>query len=275
MSEIAVTLASPEANTGATGNGTTLTTLSRGLNILEYVAKAGQLVRLRDVAEHFAMDRSSALRFLRTLEAEGYLVRHIAMKVYSLGPKLMTFPRLPDKAERLIALARPVLERLGRATSQVAHLATLNGFNAVLAEVVTSDAAVSVKQAVGDLEPLYSSAVGKAIYAWLPDAERASVSKQIKFVAFTPRTITEVAALDAEAAEIRSLGVAFDRQEGNEHVSCIGCPIIAADGTPIASIGLSYVTAHLAGTIDDLADHIAMLKEAAQSVEQSFALDSC
>lgn len=258
---------SPPSN----ANGTTLTTLSRGLAILEYVAKAGHLVRLRDVAEHFAMDRSSALRFLRTLEAEGYLVRHVAMKVYSLGPKLLTFPRLPDRVERVIELARPVLERLGRATTQVAHLATLNGLNAVLAEVVASDAAVSVKQAVGDLEPLYSSAVGKAIYAWLPEAERAAVGKRIDFVAFTPRTITGIAALDAEAATIRALGVAFDRQEGNEHVSCIGCPIFDGDGTLVASIGVSYVTAHLDGAIEDLADHIALLKDAARTVGDALA----
>lgn len=263
----------PSDGSPPTTGGTTLTTLSRGLAILEYVAKAGHLVRLRDVAERFAMDRSSALRFLRTLETEGYLVRHIAMKVYSLGPKLLTFPRLPDRVERVIELARPVLERLGRATTQVAHLATLNGLDAVLAEVVASDAAVSVKQAVGDLEPLYSSAVGKAIYAWLPEAERAAVGKQIDFVAFTPRTITSIAALDSEAATIRALGVAFDRQEGNEHVSCIGCPILDGDGTPVASIGVSYVTAHLSGAIEDLADHIALLKDAARTVGDALATD--
>lgn len=251
--------------TGAAGG--TLTTLSRGLAILEYVANAGKLVRLRDVAAHFAIDRSAALRFLRTLEAEGYVVRHVAMKVYSLGPKLMSFPRLPGNVEAIIAVARPLLERLGRQTGQVAHLAVLNGQEAVLVEVVASSAPVSVKQAVGDLEPLYSSAVGKALYAFLPEADRRALASRIEFQPFTARTISNGHALEREAAQIRETGASFDRQEGNDHVSCIGVPILTQDGTPIASIGLSYVTAHLATPIDALIDDIRLLKDAAEAME--------
>ena len=88
-----------------------LTTLSRGLGILEFVARSERFVRLRDVAEHFGLDRSAALRFLRTLEADGWLQRHEAMKLYSVGPKLLSFPRLPASVEQMIAIAlRPGVE---------------------------------------------------------------------------------------------------------------------------------------------------------------------
>lgn len=248
-----------------------LTTLSRGLGILEFVARSTRFVRLRDVAEHFDMDRSSALRFLRTLEATGYVVRHEAMKVYGLGPKMLTFPRLPSSAERVIDLARPALEALGQVTGQIAHLATLNGHNAVLVEVTTTDAPVSVKQAVGDLEPLYSSAVGKAIYAFLPDAERNALSSRIKFLPFTSRTISGIGALKEEMLTVAKTGVAFDRQEGDDHVTCIGCPILDTQGKAVAAIGLSYVSAHLDKPIDEMIEHIELIKQAARAVEASLA----
>lgn len=256
-----------ESTAGASASGSLLTTLSRGLAILEFVAHSHRFVRLRDVAEHFDMDRSSALRFLRTLEATGYVVRHEAMKVYSVGPRVLTFPRLAASTERVIALARPELEKLGRSTGQIAHLATLNGLDAVLVEVVASDAPVSVKQAVGDLEPLYSSAVGKAIYAFMPEAERETLSRRIEFAPFTTRTILNVRTLEEEVAAIRASGVAFDRQEGNDHVSCVGSPILNADGVPVAAIGLSYVSAHLEKPIDEMIEHLEMIKEAARTVE--------
>lgn len=254
----------------AAGEGK-LTTLSRGLSILEYVAKSPRFVRLRDVAEHFGLDRSAALRFLRTLEADGYLVRHEAMKMYSVGPKLLGFPRLPGSVERIIDAARPFLVQLARAAGQISHLAVLSGNQAVLVEVVASDAPVSVKQAVGDLEPLNSSAVGKALYAFLPEGERLLLGGQIAFVRHTPRTITSLDSLEAEAATVRADGVAFDRNEGNEQVCCLGCPVLGANGQPLASIGLSYVAAHLPAPVDQMADDIRATKDAARRIEAALA----
>ncbi|TPI20603.1 IclR family transcriptional regulator [Mesorhizobium sp. B4-1-1] len=245
----------------------TLSTLARGLAILEFVVRAGRLVRLRDVAERFGLDRSAALRFLRTLEAEGYISRHEAMKAYSIGPKLLALPRLPAAVEKMIEFSRPCLIDLARASGQMTHLGTLNGTHAILVEVVASNAPVAVKQAVGDLEPLYSSAVGKAIYAFLPEAERIAIGAQINFVAHTARTITGLAALEREAQDIRRTGVSFDRGEGNDQVSCIGCPVLDANGYPRASIGISFVSAHLAQPVDQRREDIAKVAAAARKIE--------
>lgn len=246
-----------------------LTTLSRGLSILEFVARSERFVRLRDVSEHFGLDRSAALRFLRTLEADGYLTRHEAMKLYSVGPKLLSFPRMPGQVERIVEAARPLLIELARAVGQMSHLAILAGNQAVLVEVVASDAPVAVRQAVGDLEPLNSSAVGKVLYAFLPEAERRRIGQRIAFVPHTPHTIIDLAALEAEASGIRAAGVAFDRNEGNEQVCCLGCPILDAQGAPLASIGLSYVSAQLTRSIEEMADDIHHTREAARRVEAS------
>ncbi len=248
-----------------------LTTLSRGLSILEFVARSERFVRLRDVAEHFRLDRSAALRFLRTLEADGWLQRHEAMKLYSVGHKLLSFPRPAAGVEQLIAVARPILEALARDAGQMSHLALLSGHRAVLVEVAASQAPVSVRQAVGDLEPLHSSAVGKALYAFLPTHERMRLGAGISFVANTPSTITSLDALEVEAGEIRATGVAFDRNEGNDQVCCLGCPILDAGGAPIASIGLSYVSALLRGPVDAMTDDIARTRAAARRIEAALA----
>lgn len=249
------------------GRDNKLTTLSRGLEILEFVATAKQFVRLSDVAERFGIDPSGALRYLRTLELDGYLVRHQAMKFYSLGPKLLSFPRLSAEVDAMIQLARPVLAELARATGQMSHLGVLSGAQAVLVEVAATDAPVSVKQAVGDLEPLYSSAVGKALYAFLPEQERSALGARIDFRAHTERTITSLAGLERECQEIRASGVAFDRQEGNEHVACVGRPVLNRDGYPLASVGLSYVSAHLPTPLEDMTEDIALLGAAVRQIE--------
>lgn len=246
----------------------TLSTLVRGLRILEYVVRAEKLVRLRDIAEEFGLDRSAALRFLRSLEVEGYISRHVAMKAYSIGPKLLSLPRLPGNVEQLIELARPTLVELARESGQMAHLGVLTGTKAVLVEVVGSGSRVAVKQAVGDLEPLYSSAVGKAIYAFLPDSERTAIGAQIDFITHTSRTLRDLSALEREAETIRRLGVAFDLGEGSDEVTCIGCPILGPAGYPCASIGISFVAAQLSEPVDRRVDDIARVKKGTRDIER-------
>lgn len=259
----------PEQDDGGSFAVGTLTTLARGLRVLEYVVKSARLVRLRDVAEAFDMDRSAALRFLRTLEHEGFVTKHESIKAYSIGPKLLTLPRLAPIVEQLIERVRPALVDLAKQTGQWSHLAILQDTRAILVEIVPSDARVAVKQAVGDLEPLYTSAVGKAIYSFLPEAERRGIGAKLVFNRLTDRTLRSVNALEKEARIIRDTRVAFDRGEGNEQVTCIASPILDAQGYPKASIGISIVAAHLDGPVDEERDSIELVKKAARNIERS------
>jgi IclR family acetate operon transcriptional repressor len=169
----------------------------------------------------------------------------------------------------------PALIELAHSSGQWSHLAILHGIQAILVEVVKSPAKVAVKQAVGDLEPLYSSAVGKAIYANLPERERREMGQKLKFERHTERTLRNLAALDKEAKAIRDSGVSFDRGEGNEQVTCIACPILDQHGYPRASIGISLVAAHLKGAVDQQYEAIARVVEAARNIEKAlFGSDS-
>jgi DNA-binding IclR family transcriptional regulator len=246
-----------------------LSTLVRGLRILEFVVRSKSLVRLRDVVEAFELDRSAALRFLRTLEAEGYVSKHEAMKGYSFGPKFLSLPRLPSAVDHVLDAARPVLAELAKATGQMAHLGILHNRQAILVEVIASNAPVAVKQAVGDLESLYSSAVGKAIYAFLPEAERRALAPHIEFIKHTKNTLTDLSSLEAEAVEIRRTGIAFDRNEGNDQITCIGAPIIDVTGRPCAAIGISFVSAHIDGPIDGRVHDIELITRSAEAIRDT------
>jgi DNA-binding IclR family transcriptional regulator len=228
-----------------------LSTLVKGLKILEFVVKAERLVRLRDVAEAFSMDRSVALRFLKTLQYAGYIEKYEEIKAYSAGPMLAELHRPLPAIERLVARIKPYLVRLGQESGQSAHIGVLEGNHAILVGVASSPGRISVKQAVGDLDPLYSSAVGKAIYAFLPDQERLRYGRAITFNRFTDNTIENLEALEHEAALIRDNGVAFDDREGSEDVSCIAGPLFNKDNRVIASIGISMVAGLIRGPLTE------------------------
>lgn len=240
-----------------------LQTLARGLRILKFVAQQPDLVRLRDVAQAFGLERSVALRLLQSLEAEGFLRKHEALKAYSLGDALEKLARRPSLAEQLTERAKPFLQELTDATGQTSHLGILDQGKAVLVKVNMASGPIAVQQSPGELEALYCSAIGKSIYAFLPEPERAKLSEEIDYIRYTPSTLGDRQALEAESIDIRAAGVAFDRAEGRAPLACIAAPVLSENKEVIASVGISTISALLTSPIDQQRDWIAAVTRCA------------
>lgn len=244
-------------------------TLARGLAILEYVIESKGFVRLRDVAKTFSINRSTALRILQTLESLGYLRKYEELKVYMPGPKTCFNFNQPATDEELISAAKPHLLELASKTNNCAHLAILKDSRAILIDVEHSPGKITVKQAVDDSEPLYCSAVGKAIYAFLPESRRSDLAGRMLFKQLTPHTLKNVEELETESKAIRSQFVAFDKREISSDVYCIACPILDQFQAPIASIGISIIAATIEGQITEQDALISSVKETAAVILQN------
>lgn len=242
----------------------TVQSLTKGISIFDFVLSAGLPVRITDVAEHFDIDKSVAYRFLTTLERSGLLVKDPEYRSYTVGSLLHAWSRkVGDSQTQLLTRLKPLVERLASDAGQTAHIAVLNSDRVVLIEVSAADTLIGIRQKVGDWEPLYSSAVGKAILAWLPESERDALIENIRFVRHTANTLTTRKALRAELADARRDGVAFDRCEGNEEVCCIAAPILKSDGGVVASVGISMPRRMVEGGPDQQLDAIGLVRTAA------------
>jgi len=243
-----------------------LQTLSRGLQILKYIAAQPQLVRLRDVARAFELERSVALRLLQSLEAEGFVTKHEGLKAYSLGPALELLARPKPFVDRLVERVRPLLAELSAATGQTSHLAILEGDKAVLVEVRRASGPIIVQQSPGEMEALYCSAVGKAIFAFLPREEQTSILARMKFLKHKPATIGSPEELMAEAGLIRKSGIALDRDEGPLPLKCIAAPVLNEAGRPVASVGISSIAAMVTEPIESKTKWISAVRRCARSI---------
>jgi len=241
----------------------TVRSLAKGLRILEYVASAPDAVRLRSVAAHLGMDRSAAFRFLATLGQFDYVTKDPETKAYSPGPGLGRLSRLARPRRQIIEAVNPLLMRLSEVTGQTGYLAMLDGDRAILLEVAPGRNVVAVRHYAGQLEPLYCTAVGKALLAALPAAERNAIIATLKLKRNTPNTIPNRKALQAQLAVIRSTGIAFDECEWREEIACIGAPILDETGYPVAAVGLSMVAALVKGGPRTKSDWIACVRDAA------------
>jgi IclR family acetate operon transcriptional repressor len=72
----------------------------------------------------------------------------------------------------------------------------------------------------------------------LPRGTVEGLIKSLTFEAFTPRTLTDPAALEKELAQIRVTGYAMDDREYHPGVRCVAAPVFGIGGV-MASLGIS------------------------------------
>jgi len=99
-----------------------------------------------------------------------------------------------------------------------------------------SEGAVRVVQEVGARRPIYCTAVGKALAAWLPGQELDGIIARTVFARQTSRTITTPAAFRRELGRIRTTGFAIDNEEHIAGIRCIATPIRDHSGDVCASL---------------------------------------
>jgi DNA-binding IclR family transcriptional regulator len=109
--------------------------------------------------------------------------------------------------------ALPYLAALNRETGETVNLMELEGDDIVYVARYPSAHAVSVDLHVGSRLPAFCTAAGRAILARLDPAQAHARLAAAPRRPMTPRTVTDLARLDAILAEVRRAGYALNDQE--------------------------------------------------------------
>jgi len=226
----------PASTTETPAGAGTHRSLERGLGLLEAVATSPLPLALADAVRRTGLHRSTAHHLLQSLVRAGYLRQDDSTRAYSLSQKLFQLTGRTWSAEQLGEIARPYLEELTRQTGEGCSVAIWIGGQVRISAKQEAQGPVRAVQELGGDRPLYCTAVGKALAAWLPPAEVAAVLDRTPMVAHTPRTITTRDAFDAELRRIRSAGYAIDDEEQYEGLRCIAVPVFSHTGQVIASM---------------------------------------
>lgn len=114
-----------------------------------------------------------------------------------------------------------------------------DGDYALYIYAIESPQRLLARTAVGDRVPLHCTSVGKAILAFLPEAEVEAIVARVGLPAFTANTIDNLDDLKAELAKTRERGYALDTKEHEPNTYCAGAPIFDRQGHVIASCSIS------------------------------------
>ena len=216
--------------------------LDRALDLLEALAEApaGAPLGVSEVARRAGVTKSAAFRILANLERRGYVAKDPVNARYSLGTQLVYLGERSLGAIDLRAAARPALEALQQRFGETVNLGVRDGAEVVYVDMIESSHGLRMAARIGGRDYLHSTALGKAILAFLLPAERDHLLyAPAGLPARTERTITDPARLRAELERVRERGIAEDRDENEVGARCLGAPIFDHRGGVAGAISLS------------------------------------
>jgi DNA-binding IclR family transcriptional regulator len=213
--------------------------IDRMMKLIEVLAAHTQPVNLKLLASLTGLHPSSAHRILNVMVEKG-LVAKQEPGTYRLGLKLLELGNLVKARLDIRREALPFMQRLHQEINETVNLSLREGDEMVYVERTASGRAMMrVVQIVGARAPLHITAVGKIFLAEAGDEEARAYARRTGLPAYTPHTLTNEKALLEELARVRRRGVAFDDEEAEKGVCCIGAGIRDADGRLVAGLSIS------------------------------------
>jgi IclR family acetate operon transcriptional repressor len=216
----------------------------RAMTVLRCVGEAPGPISLKAIAAASGVPKSTTFRYLQTLCAAG-MVSHDKMRtIYRIDPRIIGMLNLGGTVQSLRETCLPAMRELQAAFDETVNLGVLEGSQVVYVEIIESTRSLRFHAAVGGRDPAYTTALGKALLAFLPPEARA-VALPRTLRRRTDRTIIDRAALLAELEAIRARRYAVDAGENEEGAVCFGAPIFGLSGAAVAGISLSMPAVRL------------------------------
>lgn len=237
--------------------------LKKGIEALLFLASR-KSVGVTELADKLQINKSTAFRILDTFLEANMVEKNKETLKYKLGPAILRLSEQYYKNFNIIAVAKPIMEKLAADIRESVHLCVCSNNSAVIIEQIMSDSRLVVNAKIGNIEPLHCSSVGKCLLAFAPDETRGKMIAGIDFEVFTDKTISEKEMLLSELEEVRLKGYSVDDGELSPDIKCVAVPVFDECGACVYSLGTSGAKSRM--TQEKIERIIPLLLKAAKDI---------
>lgn len=217
-------------------------TVGKAMDVLDQVAAFGRPVRFGTLLEHSPFPKATLYRFLQTLTNQRLLSYDPDHQTYSVGVRLVRLAHAAWHQTSVAPIARVHVDALSAKIGLTVHLAQLDHGQVLYVDKRNATQPVEMYSQAGKIGPAYCTGVGKAMLAFLPDAEQRQMLDQQSYHRFTDQTLADPQSLRAELANILRRGHAYDREEHEPGIICIAVPILSAQGRVLGGLSITGST---------------------------------
>ncbi|MBN1646995.1 MAG: IclR family transcriptional regulator [Spirochaetales bacterium] len=208
--------------------------LSRTFDILELLSKEQQGLSLTDISTNVDLHKSTVYRLLSSLMERGYIEKRETK--YKLGMEFVELCSLYLNSLELKTEAESVLRELSMRTTQTVYLATRQDTEIVYIDKMELYNSIRKYSIIGQRRPMYCTSLGKSFLMGMSNLEIRELLKDETFAPRTSKTITAMDQLITDVEMSRERGWAFDNEEWEDRIRCIGAPVFDYRGHTIAAI---------------------------------------
>lgn len=245
--------------------------LSRGLTILRVFNEIAA-PSLTEIATRVGLTKATCLRFLRTLQEEGYLSLNEQTKRYQLRPLILELGYAALSSLSLPVIAEPEMEALAEAARGTVNLSMLDGDEIVVVgrQIASRETRnlVTMNIHIGTRLPAHCTAMGRLLIANDAADVPAFVSK-MRLIKMTPKTLIHRTHLAHEIQEAGRRGWEIVEEQLGIGYSAIAVLVRAGDSQPFAlAISVPSKEFSRARLVRDV---LPLLQAAADRLERAFA----
>lgn len=220
---------------------------SRIFDVLELLVGHDEGLTLTEIVGHLGLPASSAHNLLQRMVSADVVTVTDDLR-YSIGARAVRLGiRIIGELDVRAAARRP-LQELARETGEDVYLAMRIGNRVSYVDRVEGSRMVSVDIRLGQTLFLHATSVGKLFAAHTPALQKQLFSQARPRL--TDHTLVDQAELEQEFDRIRKAGYAVSREEAIPGIVGIAVPVYDADGSLVAALHVSTLSALLNRTTE-------------------------
>jgi IclR family KDG regulon transcriptional repressor len=209
-------------------------------SVLECFVEDGtnQGLHFSEIARDLPFSRTTVHRILYSLGKLGYIEKREIGSSYRLTRKFHDLATQRVHFRHLQTVSKPFMQTLLIRHAETVNLGTLDNGQVAYIDVVQSPTAPSIAAFPGDRNPAHSTALGKAMLAFMPESKADAILGE-RLARKTARTITQKEHFLDHLSSVRDQRVALDMEENVTGVNCVAAPIFDPRGRVIAACSVS------------------------------------
>lgn len=192
---------------------------------------------LHELSDNLDIAKSTVFDHVKTLEANEFLIKEDDQ--YQIGLRFLDHGGRARGRRRIYEFGKPEVTKLAEETGELSNLVVEEHGLVVYLFFDQGDNAVNHNTYIGKREYLHSTAVGKAMLAFMPEERVEQISQHHGLPQVTEQTVSTREKLEETLEEVRDRGYALDLEEGLPGFKCVAAPVESPDGEILGSISVS------------------------------------
>jgi len=212
--------------------------IERVVQILDLFSPSKSRLGITEISKKLNLPKGTVQGLVQTMNRQGLLQKDEETRKYKIGTKIYELGTVWVAGLDINYKAIDLAQQLSKETGHLVRIGILDEETALVTLEVYPLIVPFFSHQYGPRIPLYCTAIGKSILAFLKKEAIDTYFKKVQFIKYTENTLTKKNLLIGDLKKIRKKGYAVNCAEGVMGRAGIAAPIFNRDGLPIAAVSI-------------------------------------